>query len=319
MKSILESAVQDLREKRLWPLAVLLLLALVAIPVLLIQPAKQPGPVSDAPAKQKLPALTAISDAARAGEGSGLGVFNKADPFLPPEAIVAATRAQSSTAGATTAAGSPAGAAGASSGSSSSPSSGSGSSSSSGSGGGSSGGGSSAPTTGGGRSGGGSHGGGGAKTVNYTYVADVTFTRDGHTRHIHGMTRLSMLPSESSPLLLFLGVDSSADNAVFLVDSTLDASGEGSCSPSERSCGVLSLGAGSIERFSGADGHSYTLEVDEIRKVRVSGGGAKASRRTRSAHASSAPGRRFEVPALTDLMTVARPAGQPSSSDRDRR
>ena len=42
------------------------------------------------------------------------------------------------------------------------------------------------------------------------------------------MTRLGMLPSESNPLLLFLGVDSGGDNAVFLVDSTLSASGEGS-------------------------------------------------------------------------------------------
>jgi hypothetical protein len=316
MKSILESAVQDLREKRLWPLAVLLLLALVAIPALLIRPAKQPGPVSEAPAKQKLPALTAISDAASAGEGSGLGVFRKADPFLPPKAIVAATRADSSTAGATTAASPQAGASSASSGSStsSSPSSASGS----GSGGGSSGGGSSAPTSGGGQSGGGSHTGGGTKTVNYTYVADVTFTKDGHTRHIHAMTRLSMLPSESSPLLLFLGVDSSADNAVFLVDATLDASGEGHCSPSKKRCGVLSLGPGSVERFSGADGHSYTLEVDEIRKVKVSASGARASRRS-SADASTASSRRFEVPLLTDITTVASPAGRASSSDEGRR
>ena len=29
-----------------------------------------------------------------------------------------------------------------------------------------------------------------------------------------------MLPSQSSPLLMFLGVDESAGNAVFLVDST---------------------------------------------------------------------------------------------------
>ena len=35
---------QDLREKRLWPVALLLLAALVAVPVLLAKPAEDPGP-----------------------------------------------------------------------------------------------------------------------------------------------------------------------------------------------------------------------------------------------------------------------------------
>jgi hypothetical protein len=312
MKTILEGAWQDLREKRLWPVAVLLAVALVAIPVLLIRPAKQPGAVTAAPPNQKVPALKAISDAARAGEGSGLSVFKKADPFLPPKAVLAATRAQSSAAGATTGTSSAAGA------SATGSASGSGSSSSSQTGS-SSGGGSTSTSTGGGSTGGGTTGGGGSKTVKYTYVVDVTFTRDGHTKHVYGMTRLAMLPSESSPLLLFLGVDSGGDNAVFLVDSTLDASGEGHCSPSDSNCGVLSLGPGSVERFSDAHGHSYKLEVDEIRKVKVTASGAKASRRTRGARASSPSSRRFEVPVLMDFMTVASPADQASSRDQDSR
>ena len=312
MKDFVDTIWQDLREKRLWPVAVLLVIALVAIPVLLIQPAKQAGAVqSAAPAKERLPALKPISEAARAGEGSGLGVFKRTDPFMPPKAVVAVVTKSSATAvGSTSTSSSQAGA-------TSSPGSGS----TSGSGSGSSGGGSTPPTTtgGGGSTGGGTKGGGGSKTVKYTYVVDVTFTRDGHTKHVHGMRRLAMLPSEASPLLLFLGVDSGGDNAVFLVDSTLDASGEGHCSPSAGQCGVLSLGPGSVERFSDTDGHSYKLAVDEIRKVKVSTHRAKASRRSKTAHASRAPSRRFALPVLTDFMTVASPAGQASSRDKDSR
>jgi len=312
MKSALESIWQDLREKRLWPVALLLLVAVVAIPVLVIKPAEEPGAVQvAAQPKEKVPALTPISDAARAGEGSGLSVFDKADPFLPPSAVLAASRAQSTTAGPSAAAGSQAGAGLAGT----SPSSESQSSSGGGGGGQSA----SPPSTGGGGTGGGDTGGGGTTTVKYTYVVDATFTRDGQTRHINGMTRLDMLPSQSLPLLLFLGVDSGGDNAVFLVDSTLSATGEGHCSPSEDNCGVLSLGPGSVERFSDRDGHSYRLEIDEIRKVRVSAGSAKASSRTKRSHASSRSTRRLTVPDLIDLVTVASPKGEASSSDTDSR
>ena len=47
---------QDLREKRLWPVALVLLLGLAAVPVLLAKPAEDPGPppaVSAAPPAAK--------------------------------------------------------------------------------------------------------------------------------------------------------------------------------------------------------------------------------------------------------------------------
>ena len=57
--------------------------------------------------------------------------------------------------------------------------------------------------------------------------------------HIKGMERLEMLPSEASPLLIFLGVSANAGNAVFLVDSTLEAAGEGTCKPRASECAFL--------------------------------------------------------------------------------
>ena len=52
MKAFVLDLWHDLREKRLWPVAVLLLAGLVAVPVLLAKPAEDPSP----PPAMKAPA-----------------------------------------------------------------------------------------------------------------------------------------------------------------------------------------------------------------------------------------------------------------------
>ena len=78
-----------------------------------------------------------------------------------------------------------------------------------------------------------------------------------------------MLPSQANPLLIFLGASKNGGNAVFLVDSTLTAVGEGKCKPSKADCAFLYLGAGSEHELTNDEGDSYTLRVDQIRKVKV--------------------------------------------------
>ena len=51
----------------------------------------------------------------------------------------------------------------------------------------------------------------------------MTFWAGDRKRRIKAMERLDMLPNANKPLLLFLGVTSDGGDAVFLVDSTLDA------------------------------------------------------------------------------------------------
>jgi hypothetical protein len=162
----------------------------------------------------------------------------------------------------------------------------------------------------------------------YTYVLDATFTADGKTHKHKSMTKLTQLPSQDNPLLLFLGVDSTGDNAVFLVDSTLNADGEGHCSPSGSDCATLSIGPGSVERFSDDSGHSYTLRIDEIRKVKIdkasaSGVEARSASSDRTADdpqsADDKKVRRFSPPLLADLVTVASEHSGDSSTDKDSR
>jgi hypothetical protein len=271
----------DLRAKRLWPVALVLAGALVAVPFLLSKSAEAPpapAPATSAKAevadKEALAALAEVklqeSDDPR---GSTLGVFDPDDPFLPPKVIAKRSRPGSSSASSTI-----------ESDQTDSGSTGGGSTAATdgGSGGGDT------PSTGGGDTGGydkGSGGGGGETTTAYKYVVDVTFRSNGRTRHINGLEKLDLLPSQASPLLIFMGVTPKGSDAVFLVDATLTAAGEGRCQPSPDECALAYIGAGSEHVFTDEDGDTYTVRIDEIRKVEV---GAQASKAGKGATADAA-------------------------------
>jgi len=301
MQTFLLDLWQDLREKRLAPVAVVLLLALVAVPVLLAKPAEDPGPATvpaAAPKKENeaLAALTKVKLGGDAvgGKGSTLGVFDPDNPFSPPKGTIKKDEATApaagggaitpggSTGGDTTAGGDPFGGGGVPG---------------------------VVPPTGGGGG-----GGGGTETV-FQYVVDVTFKANGRTRHIKGMEKLDMLPSSSSPLLIFMGVTAKGGNAVFLVDSTLEAAGEGKCKPSPSECAFAYIGPGAEYVFSEEDGDTYTVKIDEIRKVKV-GTSAKSAKGAK-ARASVGPQRRFVLPLLADL--VVRDSVENSNSDSESR
>jgi hypothetical protein len=306
----------DLREKRLAPVAVVLLLGLIAVPVLLAKPAEDPGPApvvaAPKPAeKEALAALTKVKlGKEEVGKGSTLGVFDPNNPFHVPKSRL--PKDDTSSAGL------------AGPGSGSSPTSGStGAGGDTGTGGGDvnfnvGGGG-----VGGGTGGTGGTGGGGTTTTTtvYKYVVDLTFTANNRTRHIKGMEKLDMLPNDSSPLLIFMGVTAKGGDAVFLVDSTLEAAGEGRCKPSEAECAFAYIGAGSEYVFTDQDGNSYTIKIDEIRKVKVGASGSSAkSAKGAKAHASvGGPERRFVPPILADVVVVAKDQLQDSSDNTESR
>jgi hypothetical protein len=124
-----------------------------------------------------------------------------------------------------------------------------------------------------------------------------------------------VLPGQANPLLIFLGASKNGANAVFLVDSTLTAAGEGKCKPSNTDCAFLYLGAGSEHELTNDEGDSYTLRVDQIRRVKAgvdaSPGKGRIDREQAdgAADANAAVGsepaaRRFMPPFLADLVSV---------------
>ena len=269
MKIFLLDLLHDLRAKRLWPVALVLAIALVAVPVVLKKPAADPPPpavepVDESAKQQDLKGLAKVVLADQEqGKGSKLNLFAVGNPFSPPESVKeqkkkdanALNSPATADAGTGTSVGDTVGDIG---------------------------GGSTGGSTGG------DPGGGGntspappvvtkPKTTRFTYVIDVTFKNgDRKPRKIKGMQRLEMLPNENAPLLLFLGVDAKANNAVFLVDSRLKPTGEGKCKPSADDCSFLYLGAGSEEVLTDPDGNTYTLQVQEIRKIKLIRKRAKA-------------------------------------------
>jgi hypothetical protein len=305
MKSLLSEIWADLRDKRLWPLAVLLVAGLVAVPVLLRKAPEAtppPEPVaaaqpSSAPEPKELAGLSSVKLEDAGGEGgSSLDTFDPSDPFRPPHEVVKASEEQSaeqpSESGEVTLG----------------PEVVEGGLGAVDSGPGAGGGGASGADPGGDATGGEDHDQGTTtETTEYAYVIDVTFTQNGRTRRVKGMERLDMLPNAASPLLLFLGVSTDAGNAVFLVDSTLEPAGEGRCEPSAAECAFLHLGAGSEHMFTNEDGDAYRLRIDQIRKVKVDKG-ASAAKARRGAHGASvarSKPRAFRSPLISDLVSVS--------------
>jgi hypothetical protein len=236
------------------------------------------------------------------GTGSSLSAFEAQDPFKPPSGVKVGNQTAQPDGG--TGAAAPTGSTGTTG---TTPSTGGGS-----------GGGTTGGTEGG--SGGGTGGGSEPKTTEFTYVLDVTFWNNGHKRTIKGMQKLDVLPNRINPLLIFMGVSSGGGNGVFLVDATLQTTGEGKCRPNQGNCAFLYLGAGAEQEFTNEDGDSYRLRIDQIRKVKVGEEKATASsKKSKSARAavegSPAP-HRFVPPVLADFVEQT---GDDSTGDEDRR
>jgi hypothetical protein len=309
MKIFLLDLWHDLKQKRLAPVAVVLAAGLVAVPVLLAKPASTPpAPAAVATAAGAKPDVLKQLAKVKLGEnvpgdGSTLGVFDADNPFAPPKGAIKKQKDPAATAAGPTgnSSGTPAG---------------------SDTGGTGTGGGTTTdPGTTGGTPGGTPNTGGGTTTTTttYKYVVDLTFSANGRTRRIKGMEKLDMLPSQNSPLLIFMGVTPKGSNAVFLVDSTLEAAGEGRCKPSASECAFAYIGAGSEYIFTEEDGDTYTVRIDEIRKVKVSAGGSSAKAGGAKARAAVGTNRRFVPPMLADLVVVATDSTETSDSDTESR
>jgi len=307
MKGFALGVIDDLRARQLWPVALLLAVALVAVPLFMLKPAEElpPPPVAAAPSSSPVPGgLPGPEEALEAGSQplvslavlnspSDLENFTAKNPFKPLEEVASLDPSDALASGDPTA----------------------------------------AATTGGGSDdatgGGGAPGGGGDGEVpdvpvapvqpqpptapseparQYTYAVDLTFDGPGPLRRYRNLPRLSMLPSEENPLLVFLGVSASGNSAVFLVDSTLQAQGgEGNCNPSPSECATLTIEPGEEQVFIDDQDRRYVIQIDQIRRRPVSGRAAAASgvqARTAVGEDDEKPLLRRFVPLLPDLLVI---------------
>src|SRR5829696_1094017 len=94
MKIFLLDLWTDLREKRLWPVAAVLLVGLLAVPVVLSKPAAEPPPPAPteartAPDPEDFRGLASVKLGETAdGRGSSLDTFDPSNPFTPPSSVL---------------------------------------------------------------------------------------------------------------------------------------------------------------------------------------------------------------------------------------
>jgi hypothetical protein len=245
----------DLREKRLWPVAVGLLAAIVAVPVILFKPASPPSvPPVATPNTGAGATLPVVSVDTGPIVGSRLETFKQKNPFKPMKDLVKqpATASTPATAG--------------TSGSSSGGSTSSGSSSSKSSGGGTSTGGTSTtpssppsvtPT---------------APSVQwFHYTADFSFGQPGHTTKFTSAASFVLLPDDQHPSIVFLGIGGDHKSALFFIsDPLFNAAGEGKCNPRGAACRFVTLKVsetGNEETFTSVDGSvTYNLKLLRIKR-----------------------------------------------------
>jgi hypothetical protein len=310
--SFLRDMWADLVEKRLWPVAAALVIALVAVPVVLARGGGGDDPAAPAPAPAAPAPQTGAASAKGDAEVVSLAAPGKAapapkgayhDPFAG--AVKAQEKAQTSpstTPSAPTTTGPPGGA-------STAP----------------------APTSG---------GGSGAQpststpsapatptTVTHTpstptnvgtkithhasgvpagMRVDVTWGRAGNAKRVRDLVRLGRLDGAGAPIALLFGVRADHETAVFLLPSDVSAVGDGKCLPKPSDCQLLELKAGESEFFDVSTDTGitqYELDVDKVaRRTAVTATKARELR-----HRQSKLGRK--------VMFAAVGAGRSASTD----
>lgn len=255
----------DLREKRLAPLAILLLAGIVAVPIVL---AKGQAEVKAPPQPTTTTAAAAspvIQSQVQEGTvASKLQTFSARDPFEPTSRVVASTGGTTSTAGG-----------GTTSGTGTATGTGTGTGTDTGTG---TAGGGGVPTGNGPSTapGTGTTGNttGETKTTLFTYTTDLRFGTGGNVEAYKGVKRLDLVPSADDPKIVFLGVTTTGKTAVFLVDQNLGVDTEGGrCRPSADQCTFLYLRPDADHDkalLTDADGTVYHLRLLAIHRVSVS-------------------------------------------------
>lgn len=262
----LPEPLQQLIDRKLWPIALALLVALAAIPMLLSSDedtSAAPSPIAEVPATETTDAsVVTVGDAAERDEVRAV-LGNRKDPFRPAQLHrVKKEEADGLTTNAATKVDT-------------------GGSSSAGASGGS-----------GGSSGSGTTSGGAGGTVpaptatpapQKTYVLyslKVRFgTTDGdlQTREVK---RLTGLPGGTNPAALYLGLLNNRKSAVFIIDAGVKVLGDGRCDPSPTDCQTLTMQKGETMFLTRGD-KQWQLDLIDIKLRKTTD--AKAARASRRA------------------------------------
>lgn len=124
------------------------------------------------------------------------------------------------------------------------------------------------------------------------YRVSLRFGEAGAQRTIKDIPRLTPLPSSSDPFFVFLGVLKDGKTAVFLVSSDATATGDGACKPRASNCQTIQLKAGDTEFFDLSTGTAgviqYQLDLLSVSRRTATSSAVASKRRARESKAGRA-------------------------------
>lgn len=128
-----------------------------------------------------------------------------------------------------------------------------------------------------------------ATTSDDTYRVKLTFGETGAEKTYDNVARLTPLPSSDSPFFVYLGLSEDRKSAVFLVDADAVPNGDGTCKPSPTECEQVELQAGDVEFFDLQSGTAgvvqYQLTLESIKKVTATSKATAAAAHARESKA----------------------------------
>ncbi len=271
--SFLKNVLHDLVEKRLWPVAIALVAALVAVPIVLGGSSSSTGaPATDVAAVTAPNGLANHRDVAREQvvslEEQAAGKIQRAgkvrDPFVqhhqpkPVKVAVVKTTATNQAAGAQGGTTSPSTSTG-----DTNPFTGPGTT----------------PTT--------------PKKPESTsvdaYRVKLSFGEVGAQKSYDNVARLTPLPSSDNPFFVYLGLADDQKSAIFLINADAVPNGDGSCKPTHDDCQQIVLRAGDTEFFDLQSGTAgvvqYQLDLKSIKKYKAASKASAAKAHARESKA----------------------------------
>jgi hypothetical protein len=272
--SAVRSIFNDLVDRRLWPVALALVAALVAVPVLLAGGSSAPAPDAAAPLANAAPASNPTAQAAISVSTPSTAPQNRPGSVRNPFA-----QHKSKAAAAPTALTPPPAATGTPY-VPSSPGVGLG-----------------LPTTPSVTPIVPNTGGGTNTTVTDVWRVDLRFGDAGNQKVRHDIPRLTPLPSATNPFFIFLGVMNDHKTAVFLISSDATATGDGKCTPNATQCDTIEMRAGDTEFFDVAQGNAGVVQY-ELDLLKVSHGKVRSKAATASAARKVSKGGKLVVQEL---------------------
>jgi hypothetical protein len=283
MPPFLRNVITDLVEKRLWPVAVALVAALVAVPILLggkSDATTPPAVASAATASSATPSPTTAAQVVsleQEAAGKTANASSVRDPFVQhhqahqsdaeiraavkstADALVAALgpkKTEASSASTSTGGSSSTGTSTSTSAGTSTPSAGT-----------------TTPSTGTTTT--------PARKVT-TYSVDLSFGESGAERKYNNIARLTPLPSSDSPFFVYMGLSDDKKSATFLINGDVVPSGDGHCAPSPTDCQQITLTKGDIEFFDMQSGTAgvvqYQLELRSIKATTTTAAKAQTAK-----------------------------------------